>query len=62
MLSLPSTEIDAARPLRAFGVDSLVAMELRNWFRENLGRDVGVPVILGGSSIEALAERIVTQG
>ncbi|KAL8704356.1 MAG: hypothetical protein Q9201_002481 [Fulgogasparrea decipioides] len=57
MLSIPAAEIDVSRPLQAFGVDSLVAMELRNWFREKLDRDVGASDILEGGSILSLAEK-----
>ena len=44
-------------PLASLGVDSLVAIELRNWFRQKLGIDVGVLEILGSASICHLGEQ-----
>ncbi|KAI9035960.1 non-reducing polyketide synthase pyr2 [Aspergillus affinis] len=56
-LHLPS---DSALPgitlLTELGVDSLVAVDLRIWFVKELGVDVPVLQLLGGSSIDALAE------
>jgi hypothetical protein len=62
MLSLNIADIDPGKPLRAFGVDSLVAMEMRTWFREELGLDVLVFLILSNISIEGLAEKVVVDG
>lgn len=36
------------------GVDSLVAIEIRNWWKQNLGADISVLELLGGGSIEQL--------
>ena len=47
-------EIDASLSLSAAGVDSLVAIEIRNWWRQNLGTDISVLELLGGGSIEQL--------
>lgn len=41
------------------GVDSLVAVEIRTWFSEEVGLDVGVLKILSGSSIEDLVDDAV---
>ncbi|KAL4904453.1 hypothetical protein BDW74DRAFT_179032 [Aspergillus multicolor] len=46
------TELD--RPLENLGVDSLLAIELRNWFRLNLGLDLTVLEILGAGSLRRL--------
>jgi hypothetical protein len=43
----------------AAGVDSLVAIELRNWFKHSLGVDVTVLEILGSESLFALGRRAV---
>jgi len=42
----------------ATGVDSLVAIELRNWFKHTLGVDVTVLEILGSESLFALGKRV----
>ncbi|OCT53827.1 putative polyketide synthase [Cladophialophora carrionii] len=56
-------DMDVAVSLASTGVDSLVAIELRNWFRLKLGIDVTVLEILGGASLGDLgrmsAERMV---
>lgn len=59
---LGSDGIDLSLPLSAAGVDSLVAIEIRNWWKQNLGTDVSILELLGGGSIEQLgvkaAERL----
>lgn len=47
-------EIDSSLGLSDAGVDSLVAIEIRNWWKQNLGTDVSVLELLGGGSIEQL--------
>lgn len=57
--------IDLSLSLSAVGVDSLVAIEIRNWWKQNLGTDVSVLELLGGGSIEQLgmmaAQRLKTK-
>ncbi len=53
-LSMPLENIDPTRPMHSFGVDSLVAKELRNWFAKEIGADVSVFEILGNESIADL--------
>ena len=48
-------DIDTARPMHYYGVDSLVAVELRNWFVRDMGADLAIFDILGGASISALS-------
>ncbi|ETS86466.1 hypothetical protein PFICI_00294 [Pestalotiopsis fici W106-1] len=43
-------------PLIDMGVDSLVAVEIRTWFAQEVGVDVAVLRILGGPSVEELVE------
>lgn len=49
ILSRPVDEIDVGIPMHAHGVDSLVAVELRNWFSKSLKMDVKIFDILGGT-------------
>ncbi|KAH2773310.1 hypothetical protein KXW10_002572 [Aspergillus fumigatus] len=51
MLSLPLTEIDVDKPIHQYGVDSLAAVELRNWFSRELRADIAIFDILGGANI-----------
>lgn len=53
-LAIPISDVDPQRPLHYYGVDSLVAVELRNWFAKELRADVPVFNILGNASSEAL--------
>ncbi len=49
-------EIEMSSTLAAVGVDSLVAIEVRNWWKQNLGVDVSVLELMSGGSIETLGE------
>ncbi len=54
VLSMPQENIDASKPMHVFGVDSLVAVEIRNWFNKKLNANVTVFDILGNASISQL--------
>lgn len=47
-------DVDAKQSLSALGVDSLVAIEIRNWFRQSLGLDISVLEIMNAGSMEQL--------
>jgi len=49
--------MDLNLALSATGIDSLVGIELRNWFKRTLGVDVSVLEILGSENLLALARR-----
>lgn len=42
--------LDVSQSIHSYGVDSLVAEELRNWFKFELGADVAVFEMLGNST------------
>ena len=48
--------IDVSLTLAAPGVDSLVAIEVRNWWKQNLNIDISVLELMSGGSIEQLGE------
>ena len=58
MFSLPQAEIDASSPMSDYGVDSLVAVELRNWLFAKLGAEVSMFDMLQSKSLTVLAEKI----
>lgn len=49
-------ELDISQTLAAMGVDSLTAIEVRNWWKQNLGLEVTVLEMLNGGSIYQLGE------
>lgn len=56
ILSTELSNLDAAKPLHAYGVDSLVAVELRSWFAKELGAELSVFEMTDKSSILQLAQ------
>lgn len=54
-LAVPSGDIDTAKPLNTYAVDSLLAVELRNWFAKEYQADVAIFEIMGASFL-ALGE------
>ena len=59
VLMFPREEMDAAKPIVAYGLDSLVAIEIRNWITRELEASLQVLELLTSSSITALAETIL---
>lgn len=51
-----SDSLSETTPLVDFGVDSLVGVEIRAWFLDQLSVDVPVMRILGGVSVADLAD------
>jgi hypothetical protein len=51
----PAEELDIHGAMSALGVDSLVAIELRNWFRRSMALDVSVLEIVQADSLAGLA-------
>ena len=58
-LDVDKGHIDTRKPLYAYGVDSLAAVELRSWFRRDVGAETTVFEILGNSSMAELARMLV---
>ena len=57
-LDVSKEQIDTRKPLHAYGVDSLVAVELRGWLRRDMGAEVTTFEILGNSSVADLAQMV----
>lgn len=58
-LQVSEDTINDTTPLIDLGVDSLVAVEIRTWFAQEVGADVAVLKILGGPSIQDLVEDVM---
>jgi acyl carrier protein len=50
--------MEPAKPLSSYGLDSLAAVELRNWVRTQLGAEITVLDITNAVSLVALAEKV----
>jgi len=62
MLTLRVDEpLEPAKPLSAYGLDSLAAVEFRNWCRVQLGADLTTLEVTSAPSLLSLAEKIVAK-
>nr|URN71259.1 alternapyrone polyketide synthase [Menisporopsis theobromae] len=55
LMMMPESDVDVGRPLSAYGVDSLVAVEVRNWIAKEVGVDVSVFDIMANVPMRNLA-------
>jgi len=58
MMQTSTTEIDTTRPLYSYGVDSLVAIEIRNWIVKGLKSDAALFEILSAVPMAVLCQGI----
>ena len=58
MISVAEDKLDVNKPMHAYGVDSLVAVDLRNWVAKSFDVDVTVFDILGGTSFVGLGHLV----
>ncbi|KAL8816739.1 MAG: hypothetical protein Q9223_004307 [Gallowayella weberi] len=58
ILQMPASEVDASRPLYRYGVDSLVALEVRNWITREMKANMALLEILAAVPIESFAGKI----
>ncbi|KAI0798928.1 lovastatin nonaketide synthase [Xylaria sp. FL0064] len=54
VLGMTVEDVEADRPVHTFGIDSLVAIDLKNWFHREVGTELQIFQLLGNSSIEEL--------
>lgn len=57
MFMIPETEIAQDAPMSKYGVDSLVAVELRNWLVSTAATETSIFDVMQSSSLIALAEK-----
>jgi NADPH:quinone reductase-like Zn-dependent oxidoreductase/NAD(P)-dependent dehydrogenase (short-subunit alcohol dehydrogenase family)/aryl carrier-like protein len=53
---LMKDDIEVSQTLNAVGVDSLVAIELRNWWKQNFGVETSFLELMNGGTIQQLGE------
>ena len=56
VLNIPTEDVEPEKPIHAFGVDSLVALEVRYWFLKEMKANISVFDIMGSASLRILAE------
>lgn len=54
-----TTDMEKSKPLSSFGIDSLAAVNLRNWVKVHLKTELTTLEVLNAESLGALCERIV---
>ena len=58
LTGLERTDVDITKPIHAYGVDSIVAVDLRAWARREVEAEIPALDILGSMPLEELAGRI----
>lgn len=58
ILRIPPSEVDASRPMYQYGVDSLVALEVRNWITREMKANMALLEILAAMPMETFAGQI----
>lgn len=58
ILAVPVDIIEPGNSLSAYGLDSIVAVEFRKWFRKAVGVDVALFDVLGAKSIASLVSKV----
>ena len=56
LMAIPLSNLSLEASIADYGIDSLIAIELKNWMRQELGCNLGTFEILGANSIAGLGE------
>lgn len=57
-LGVEADDVDPGRLVSSYGVDSLMAVELRNWMRKDYDVEIAVFDILGGTTVAGLSRHV----
>lgn len=60
-LSVPAADIEISKPMHLYGVDSLLAVELRSWIGKEFKSDVAVFEIVGARNFTAVASLVASK-
>lgn len=60
-MSISADDVVTNKPLSAYGVDSLMAVEMRNWINREFSASVPVFKIMGGTPISDIADLVVAK-
>jgi NADPH:quinone reductase-like Zn-dependent oxidoreductase/NAD(P)-dependent dehydrogenase (short-subunit alcohol dehydrogenase family) len=58
ILQMPASEVDPGRPMYRYGVDSLVALEVRNWITREMKANIALLEILAAVPMSGFAGKI----
>ncbi|KAI0803650.1 hypothetical protein GGR55DRAFT_691660 [Xylaria sp. FL0064] len=61
VIVVPVTDIDTSKPVYTYGVDSLVAVELRNWLAMELKSDVSIFDLTSSAPITEVCKKIASR-
>lgn len=61
ILQTASSEIDTSRPLHAYGIDSLVAVELGHWIHKELQSNATLFDLMSSSPLTVLSKKIAAK-
>jgi hypothetical protein len=61
LLAVPMEDIDSKRPITALGIDSLIALEQRQWIRMELKADATILDVMQSENVEALAKIVASR-
>ncbi|KAM0426273.1 hypothetical protein ACHAPT_008313 [Fusarium lateritium] len=60
-MSISPEDVELSKPLSSYGVDSLMAVELRNWIRRDFAAPVAVFDIMGGVPISTIGDLVIAR-
>ncbi|PWY83393.1 KR-domain-containing protein, partial [Aspergillus heteromorphus CBS 117.55] len=55
VLGLPASDIEPSKPIHTYGIDSLVAVDLKNWFEREIGASLTVFDLMGNAPLRQLS-------
>ena len=59
LLTMPVEKVDATREISKYGMDSMIAAELRNWVNKTFGTDIPLLKLMDSATdVQGLAEVI----
>ncbi|KAI0453135.1 hypothetical protein F5B21DRAFT_505692 [Xylaria acuta] len=61
VIMVPVTDIDTSKPVYTYGVDSLVAVELRNWLALELKSDISIFDLTSSAPITEVCKKIASR-
>lgn len=61
LLAIPEERLDMFKPMHSYGIDSLTAVDIRNWVAKTFDVDIAVFDILGGATFASAGSAIASK-